>query len=94
MAISASDDYKSALGCNFCMYLLPYSLKKSIEIFKNENYGCHFIGNQATWIPSWRPKWPLDWQSSFKNIQEVEKSLCQRFQQHFTLHVIFLGQNK
>ena len=30
MAISASDDYKSALGCNFCMYLLTYSLKKSI----------------------------------------------------------------
>ena len=30
MAISASDDYKSAFGCNFCMYLLPNSLKKSI----------------------------------------------------------------
>ena len=30
MAISASDDYKSALGCIFCMYLLPYSLKKFI----------------------------------------------------------------
>ena len=29
MAISRSDDYKSA-GCNFCMYLLPNSLKKSI----------------------------------------------------------------
>ena len=32
MSISASDDYKSCMSCNFCMYLLPNSLKNSIKI--------------------------------------------------------------
>ena len=52
----------------------------------NENYGCHFIGNKATLFPSWRPKWPLEWQSSFKKHPRGGKNTLSAFS--VTFHII------